>query len=227
MKNAFKRAFPYTIPVIIGYVFLGLTFGIMVSQEGYSPLLAPFISLTVYAGSMQFVLLPLLKSDIGLIAIVILTISVNIRMMFYGLSLLKEYKTSRSRFLFILTLSDETFALDTSIKAPDDVKKSDFFLSIGLINYIVWALASLIGALIGNMITFNTEGLDFVLTSLFLVLLVEQYKATRNHRPLAIGLIMAIFSLIIFGKESFMIISILLIILSLFALRGKVEDYNE
>lgn len=227
MKNAFKRAFPYTIPVIIGYVFLGLTFGIMVSQEGYSPLLAPFISLTVYAGSMQFVLLPLLKSDIGLIAIVILTISVNIRMMFYGLSLLKEYKTSKSRFLFILTLSDETFALDTSIKAPDDVKKSDFFLSIGLINYIVWALASLIGALIGNMITFNTEGLDFVLTSLFLVLLVEQYKATRNHRPLAIGLIMAIFSLIIFGKESFMIISILLIILSLFALRGKVEDYNE
>ncbi len=227
MKNAFKRAFPYTIPVIIGYVFLGLTFGIMVSQEGYSPLLAPFISLTVYAGSMQFVLLPLLKSDIGLIAIVILTISVNIRMMFYGLSLLKEYKTSRSRFLFILTLSDETFALDTSIKVPDDVKRSDFFLSIGLINYIVWALASLIGALIGNMITFNTEGLDFVLTSLFLVLLVEQYKATRNHRPLAIGLIMAIFSLIIFGKESFMIISILLIILSLFALRGKVEDYNE
>ena len=107
MKEAFKKAFPYTIPVIIGYVFLGITFGIMVSQEGYRAIMAPIISLTVYAGSMQFVLLPLLKTDITILAIIILTLSVNVRMMFYGLSLLKEFKNSRSKLLFILTLSDE------------------------------------------------------------------------------------------------------------------------
>lgn len=227
MKEAFKKALPYTIPVIVGYIFLGFAFGIMVSQQGFHSLLAPILSLTVYAGSMQFVLIPLLKSDISIIAIIILTLSVNFRMMFYGLSLLKEYKNSRSKFLFILTLSDETFAIDTSIKPPENVNKSDFYLAIGLINYLVWAIASYIGALIGDIITFDTQGIDFVLTALFLVLLVEQFFATRNHRPLAIGLFVSTFALIVFGKNNFMIPALLLIVLSLIGLRGKVEDYNE
>lgn len=227
MKEALKKAFPYTIPVIIGYTFLGLAFGIMLSQQGFSAILAPILSLTVYAGSMQFVLIPLLKTDISLLGIAILTLSVNFRMMFYGVSLLKEYKKSRSKFLFILTLSDETFALDTSIKPPADVNPSDFYLSIGLINYVVWALASYLGALIGDMISFNTAGLDFVLTALFLVLLVEQFFSTKNHRPLFIGLSISTLVLILFGKDKFMIPALLLIVLSLLTLRGKVEDYNE
>lgn len=227
MKEAFKKAFPYTIPVIIGYVFLGITFGIMVSQEGYRAIMAPIISLTVYAGSMQFVLLPLLKTDITILTIIILTLSVNVRMMFYGLSLLKEFKNSRSKLLFILTLSDESFALDTSIKVPQGVNRGDFFLAIGIINYLVWAIASYIGALIGNMISFNTLGMDFVLTALFLVLLVEQFKATRNHRPMMIGLFMSVVALLIFDQNKFMIPALVLIIMSLLALRGKVEDYNE
>lgn len=227
MKEAFKKAFPYTIPVIIGYVFLGITFGIMVSQEGYRAIMAPIISLTVYAGSMQFVLLPLLKTDITIIAIIILTLSVNVRMMFYGLSLLNEFKNSKSKLLFILTLSDESFALDTSIKVPQGVNRGDFFLAIGIINYLVWAIASYIGALLGNMISFNTLGMDFVLTALFLVLLVEQFKATRNHRPMMIGLFMSVVALLIFDQNKFMIPALVLIIMSLLGLRGKVEDYNE
>ncbi len=227
MKEAFKKAFPYTIPVIIGYMFLGITYGIMVSQAGFNPLFAPLMSLTMYAGSMQFVILPLLKSDISIIAIIILTLSVNIRMMFYGVSLLKEYKNSRSKFLFILTLSDETFALDTSIKAPDDVNKSDFFLAIGIINYLVWALASLIGALLGGLISFNTMGMDFVLTALFLVLLVEQYFSTPNHKPLKVGLALSIISLLIFKPDNFMIPALLLIVLSLYGLRGRIEEIND
>ena len=199
----------------------------MVSQEGYRAIMAPIISLTVYAGSMQFVLLPLLKTDITILAIIILTLSVNVRMMFYGLSLLKEFKNSRSKLLFILTLSDESFALDTSIKVPQGVNRGDFFLAIGIINYLVWAIASYIGALIGNMISFNTLGMDFVLTALFLVLLVEQFKATRNHRPMMIGLFMSVVALLIFDQNKFMIPALVLIIMSLLALRGKVEDYNE
>lgn len=227
MKEAFKKAFPYTIPVIIGYIFLGITFGIMVSQQGYRAIMAPIISLTVYAGSMQFVLLPLLKTDITIIAIIILTLSVNVRMMFYGLSLLNEFKNSKSKLLFILTLSDESFALDTSIKVPQGVNRGDFFLAIGIINYLVWAIASYIGALLGNMISFNTLGMDFVLTALFLVLLVEQFKATRNHRPMMIGLFMSVVALLIFDQNKFMIPALVLIIMSLLGLRGKVEDYNE
>ena len=227
MKEAFKKAFPYTIPVIIGYIFLGITFGIMVSQQGYRAIMAPIISLTVYAGSMQFVLLPLLKTDITIIAIIILTLSVNVRMMFYGLSLLNEFKNSKSKLLFILTLSDESFALDTSIKVPQGVNRGDFFLAIGIINYLVWAIASYIGALLGNMISFNTLGMDFVLTALFLVLLVEQFKATRNHRPMMIGLFMSVLALLIFDQNKFMIPALVLIIMSLLGLRGKVEDYNE
>ncbi|WP_296114309.1 AzlC family ABC transporter permease [uncultured Anaerococcus sp.] len=227
MKQAFKKAFPYTIPVIIGYMFLGITYGIMVSQIGLRPIFAPLMSLTMYAGSMQFVILPLLKTDISIIAIIILTLSVNIRMMFYGLSLLKEYKNSRSKFLFILTLSDETFALDTSIKPPVDVNRSDFFLAIGIINYLVWAIASYIGALIGGLISFNTMGMDFVLTALFLVLLVEQYFMAPNHKPLKIGLSLSIIALLIFGPDNFMIPALLLIVLSLFGLRDRIEVKND
>ncbi|MBP2015495.1 AzlC family ABC transporter permease [Anaerococcus degeneri] len=227
MKKAFKKAFPYTIPVIIGYMFLGITYGIMVSKEGFNPLFAPLMSLTMYAGSMQFVILPLLKSDISIIAIIILTLSVNFRMMFYGVSLLKEYKDSRSKFLFILTLSDETFALDTSIKPPADVNKADFFLAIGIINYLVWILASYIGALLGTLISFNTMGMDFVLTALFLVLLVEQYYSTPNHKPLKLGLCLSIIALLIFKPGNFMIPALLLIALSLFGLRKRIEEVND
>ncbi len=99
MKKAFKKALPYTVPVIIGYIFLGITFGIMTTQSGLSPIFAPLMSLTIYAGSMQFIILPLLKTDISVIAIIILTLSVNIRMMFYGISLINEFKNSRSKFL--------------------------------------------------------------------------------------------------------------------------------
>lgn len=227
MKKAFKKAFPYTIPVIIGYMFLGITYGIMVSQTGLNPIFAPLMSLTMYAGSMQFVILPLLKTDISIIAIIILTLSVNIRMMFYGVSLLNEYKNSRSKFLFILTLSDETFALDTSIKAPNDINKSDFFLAIGIINYIVWALASYIGALLGGLISFNTMGMDFVLTALFLVLLVEQYFSTQNHKPLKVGLALSIISLLLFKPDKFMIPALLLIVLSLYGLKDRIEVKND
>lgn len=227
MKKAFKKALPYTIPVIIGYIFLGVTYGIMVSQTGLNPIFAPLMSLTIYAGSMQFVILPLLKTDISIIAIIVLTLSVNIRMMFYGVSLIKEYKSSRSKFLFILTLSDETFALDTSIKPPADVNKSDFFLAIGIINYLVRALASYVGALLGGLISFNTMGMDFVLTALFLVLLVEQYYSTPNHKPLKIGLALSIISLLIFKPGKFMIPALLLIVLSLYGLRDRIEVKND
>ena len=227
MKKAFIKALPYTIPVIIGYIFLGVTYGIMVSQTGLNPIFAPLMSLTIYAGSMQFVILPLLKTDISIIAIIVLTLSVNIRMMCYGVSLIKEYKNSRSKFRFILTLSDETFALDTSIKPPTDVNKSDFFLAIGIINYLVWALASYLGALLGGLISFNTMGMDFVLTALFLVLLVEQYFATPNHKPLKIGLALSIISLLIFKPGKFMIPALLLIVLSLYGLRDRIEVKND
>lgn len=227
MKKAFKKAFPYTIPVIIGYLFLGITYGIMVSQAGYNPLFAPLMSMTMYAGSMQFVILPLLKSDISFIAIIILTLSVNIRMMFYGVSLLKDYKNSRSKFLFILTLSDETFAIDTAVKPPEDVNKSDFYLAIGIINYLMWILSSYLGALLGGMINFNTMGMDFVLTALFLVLLVEQYFSTPNHKPLKVGLAIATLSLLIFKPGNFMIPALLLIALSLYGFREKIEVKND
>lgn len=227
MKKAFKKAFPYTIPVIIGYLFLGITYGIMVSQAGYNPIFAPLMSMTMYAGSMQFVILPLLKSDISFIAIIILTLSVNIRMMFYGVSLLKDYKNSRSKFLFILTLSDETFAIDTAVNPPEDVNKADFYLAIGIINYLIWIFSSYLGAILGGMINFNTMGMDFVLTALFLVLLVEQYFSTPNHKPLKVGLAIAIASLLIFKPGNFMIPALLLIALSLYGFKDKIEVKND
>lgn len=227
MKQAFKTAFPYTIPVVVGYIILAITYGIMLSQMGYASWMAPFISATVYAGSMQFVLLPLLGTDISILAIILLTLSVNIRMIFYGLPLLREYKNSRSKFLFTLTLSDETFALDTTIDPPQEVNRSDFFLAIGLINYLTWLVFSYVGALIGHAISFNTTGLDYVLTALFLVLTVEQYKQTTNHKPLMLGLSLSVVALLIFGPKDFMIPALLLIVISMIVAKEKVEEHHD
>lgn len=224
MIKVFKKAFPYTIPVLLGYCFLGLAYGLLVSQAGFPAWSAAVMSLIIYAGSLQFALVPLLASPVSIIALILLTVSISIRHLFYGLNLIETANKSKSKFLFIHCLSDETYALISTLKAPDNIKKEDFYLAIGLLNYFYWAFFAWLGALFGKIINFNTQGLDFVLTALFVVLFVEQWKAAPTHIPAITGVIISLLCIVLFGTKNFMIPAMVLIVISLLSTRKFVLE---
>lgn len=223
MKKALVKAFPYTIPILLGYLFLGMAFGLLASDIGISPIKAGLISAVIYAGSLQYALLPIFANPISLVSLAVFTISINIRYIFYGLSLIRPFKKTKHKFALIHVLSDEAFALMTTIKAPKGVRQEDFTLSIGLLGYIYWVLASFMGAFFGDIFSFNTKGLDFVLIAMFLALFVGNIKDIKKIKPSIIGLIIPIISIVIFGKEKFMIPAILAIIIVLLVFRKNIE----
>lgn len=228
MKIAFKKAFAYTIPILLGYLFLGIAFGLLASEVGLSPLKASLLSAIIYAGSLQYALIPFFLNPISFFGLIIFTVSVNIRYLFYGLTLIKPFKKSKHKLAFIQVLSDESFALMTSVKTPDDLKNDEFLLAIGLLNYSYWIIATFIGALFGNIFNFNTKGLDFVLVAMFLAIFTGNMMEINKIKPSIIGLLVSFLCLLIFGKNNFMIPAIILIVLSLIFFRKNIEgEKNE
>lgn len=227
MFEVFKKAFPYTIPVLLGYCFLGLAYGLLVSEAGFPAWSAALISLVVYAGSLQFALVPLLANPVSIIALILLTVSISIRHLFYGLNLIETANKSKSKFLFIHCLSDETYALISTIEAPEGIKNEDFYLAIGILNYFYWAFFAWLGAIFGNIFTFNTQGLDFVLVALFVVLFIEQWKSASTHIPALSGLAISVVSLLIFGQKNFMIPAMFIIVLSLIVNKKLILEHTE
>lgn len=227
MLKVLKQAFPYTIPVLLGYSFLGIAYGLLVSKVGLPSYYAPLISMLVYAGSLQFALIPILQHPISIIGLALLTISISMRHLFYGLTLIKQAKKSKSKLLFIHFLSDETYAIISTLKSPKNTKEEDFFLAIGFLNYFYWTFFSWVGAIFGNIFTFNTKGLDFVLVALFVALFTEQWINSKNHIPALLGIIFSILALLIFGKEKFMIPAMILILVSLIGSKEKILEINK
>lgn len=227
MFEVLKKAFPYTIPVLLGYCFLGLAYGLFVSEAGFPAWSAALMSLVIYAGSLQFVVVPLLVSPVSIIALVGITVSISIRHLFYGLNMIETANKSKSKFLFIHCLSDETYALISTLKAPEGIKEEDFFLAIGILNYLYWALFAWLGAIFGNLFTFNTQGLEFVLVALFVVLFVEQWKSAPTHIPAIFGLVISVVSLLFFGQKGFMIPAMIIIVLSLIGSKNLVLEHTE
>jgi len=197
-KLALKKAFPLTIPVLVGYLFLGFGFGVLLAKAGYSFLLAPFSALTVYSGSLQYAEVDLLKAEFSVLSAVIMTIAVNIRHIFYGLSLIKQYKGMGAyKFYCIFGLTDETYSLIVSQKVPEGVDKRKFYFFITLLNHIYWISGCTLGGVFGQFIPFNSKGIEFVMTALFVVIFVEQWESTKNHFPAVIGLVCSVVPLII------------------------------
>lgn len=223
MKKAFKRAFPYTIPILLGYLFLGLAFGLLAHDVGLSAIEAGLISAVIYAGSLQYALIPIFANPISLISIAIFSLSINIRYLFYGLSLIRPYKKSKHKITFIHVLSDEAFALMASLKAPKGIKQEDFSLAIGVLAYLYWVFASFLGGLFGDLFTLNTKGLDFVLVAMFMALFVGNISIPKKILPSIIGIVIPFMCLIVFGTKNFMIPSIALIILALLFFRNRIE----
>lgn len=223
-KNAFKKAFPYTIPVLTGYLFIGIAFGVMYAEKGYSFLWAILMSVMVFAGSGQYLGVNFFVPGISFLQVFFLTLMVNIRHIFYGISLLEKFNhMGKKRWYMIFGLTDETYSLLCTTKVPKDVDEEKFLFAIAILDQSYWILGSALGGLAGNFIPFDSTGIDFAMTALFVVIFVEQWMNKLNRIPELIGVIAAIICLQIFGTQRFVLPTMLLIVAVLFIGRKRLD----
>ena len=217
-----RKAFYKTIPVMAGYIVLGIGFGILLHNAGYGIVWAFAMSTFIYAGSMQYVGIGLLTGGASVITTIITTIMVNARHLFYSISMIDKYKGSgKYKPYLIFALTDETYSLlcDEEEKSDASVNRYRFFVS--LFDQCYWIIGSVIGSLLGSMIRFSTAGIEFSMTALFIASFTQQWVESDNHIPAITGLVSTVLCLVIFGTEKFLIPSMLLITLLLTVFRKK------
>ena len=221
LKHTIREAFVDTTPVLAGYVVLGMGFGILISSKGYSPLWALTMSLFIYAGSMQYLAIDLLTGGASLITAALTTLMVNARHLFYGVSMIEAYQgMGKKKPYAIFALTDETYSLvcqDEKHETKEERHRYAFWAS--LLDQCYWVAGSLIGALLGQIIPFSVEGIDFSLTALFVTVFLEQWLSTKDHVSALIGVCASVLCLIIFGADSFLIPSMAAILIALTILR--------
>lgn len=224
-KTTVKKAFISSLPVMAGYICLGIGFGVLLESSGYSFLWAILMSVTIYAGSMQYVAVDLLSGGATLIATALMTLMVNARHLFYSISMLENYKSmGKIKPLLAATLTDETYSLVCSKELlPEGIDEKKYYLFLSLMNQCYWVIGSALGGLLGAAISFNSTGIEFAMTSLFVLIFVEQWESAKSHIPAIIGVACTLGCLLIFGSESFLIPSMICITLALLIFRKGAE----
>ena len=222
LKYTIREALVDTTPVLAGYVVLGMGFGILLSSKGYSPLWSLAMSLFIYAGSMQYLTIDLLTGGASLITAALTTLMVNARHLFYGVSMIEGYKgMGKKKPYAIFALTDETYSLvcqDDKHQTTEERHRYAFWVS--LLDQCYWVSGSLIGALLGQIIPFSVEGIDFSLTALFVTVFLEQWLSTKDHASALIGVIASVSCLVIFGADGFLIPAMITILIALTILRA-------
>ena len=220
-----KQAFLRTIPVMMGYVVLGVAFGLLLQNAGYHWVWALGISLFVFAGSMQFVLVGLLVQQASLTTVAITTLLVNSRHLFYGLSFIEKFKRMGKRGLYmIFALTDETYALLCGVgEVGSDEGRDKLAWWIAILDQSYWVIGSTLGAVLGSFITFNITGIDFAMTALFTVIVVEQWLNCKSHLPAIIGFVCAVLSLVWLGPAQFLLPALIVTVMILLVMRNVLE----
>lgn len=215
MKQDIKRAFKDSLPVLAGYIVLGMGFGILLATKGYGVWWALAMSVFIYAGSMQYLAIDLLAGGASLISAALATLLVNARHLFYGISMVDRYKgAGKKKPYLIFALTDETYSLVCNTEGGHR-----YCFLVSLLNQIYWMAGSVLGSLLGGILPFSTEGIDFALTALFVTVFVEQWKSTKDHLPAIIGTLASVLCLLLFGADSFLIPSMILITAALSVLK--------
>ena len=221
---ALKAAFPHTIPIMAGFLFLGITYGIYMNVSGFGFLYPMLTSIVIFAGAMEFVTVNLLLGAFDPLQAFIMTIMVNARHIFYGLAMLEKYRIPGVKKLYLIFgMCDESFSINCSAEPPEGVDKSLFMFFVTLLNQIYWVVGCALGGVFGSLFSFNTEGLDFSMTAMFVVIFIENWLKEKKHTSSLLGIGLALFSLVLFGPEKFTIPAMLAILAALTLLRRPIE----
>lgn len=225
IKKAFKFAFPKTLPIFAGFWFLGMSYGILMHVKGFSFVYPLLMSITIFGGSLEFIAVSMLLSTFAPLQTFLVALVIQLRHLFYGVSMLEKYKdTGWKKPYLIFGLCDESFSINYSTEIPEDIDKGWFYFFVTLLNQIYWVTGAAIGGLLGNLITFNTEGLSFVMTAMFVVIFLDQWLKEKQHISSVIGFGVSLLCLIIFGKDSFMIPTMICIVVMLTLFRKPIEE---
>lgn len=228
VRKALASAFPHTLPILAGFCFLGMTYGIYMNVSGFSFWYPMLMSLTIFAGSAEFVAVNLLLGAFDPLQALAVTLMLNARHLFYGLSMLDRYRgTGWKKPYLIFGLCDETFSVNYTAQIPPDVDKGWFMFFVTLLDHLYWVAGATLGGVFGSLLTFNTEGLSFVMTAMFVVIFLDQWRKDRRHTPALLGLGISVVCLLAFGAEGFLVPAMLAILAALTALRRPLEQEEE
>ena len=223
-RKALKAAFPYTIPIFAGFWFLALAYGIYMNTAGFSFVYPMCMSILIFGGSLEFVAVEMLLSPFAPVQALIMALLIQARHLFYGISMLEKYKgTGWKKFYLIYGMCDESFSINYTADIPEDVDRGWFYFFVTLLNQLYWVSGAIIGGLVGGLLKFNTDGLSFVMTAMFVVIFMEQWMKEKSHISAYIGLGISVLCLVIFGPDSFMIPTMITIVAVLTLLRGTLE----
>lgn len=228
IRKAFAAAFPNTIPIFAGFWFLGMTYGIYMNVSGFSFCYPMLMSLTIFAGSIEFVTVHMLLGAFNPLQALAMTLMINARHLFYGISMLEKYRgTGWKKFYLIFGMCDESFSINYTARIPKDVDRGWFMFAVTLLNHFYWFSGATLGGIFGSLIHFNTEGLEFVMTAMFIVIFLEQWMKEKDHRSGILGLVLSGICLIAFGADHFIIPAMLAILAVLTVMRTKIEKEVE
>lgn len=221
---ALRAAFPYTLPICTGFLALGIAYGIYMNSMGFTFVYPMLMSLLIFAGSMELVTVNLLLSSFDPVYAFLLAIMVNARHLFYGISMLEKFKNvGKKKWYLIFGMCDESFSINCSVTPPKGVDKGWFMFFVTLLNHIYWVTGATLGGILGSYIKFNTKGIDFALTALFVVVFLSQLNQAKNHLPSCVGILSSAICLLLFGANQFMLPAMGLIIVSLTILKNHSE----
>lgn len=221
---AIKAAFPHTIPVMTGYLFLGMSYGIYMNLSGFSFIYPMLMAITIFGGSLEFVAVSMLTSTFAPVQTFFMALMIQARHLFYGLAMLEKYKgTGLKKLYLIFSLTDETFSINCSVPVPEGMEKGKFYLAVSLLDQSYWVTGATLGGILGSLMNFNTEGIDFIMTAMFVVIFLEQWLKEKKHYTALIGVFSSLFCLIIFGADSFVIPTMACILCLLAFFRKPIE----
>lgn len=223
--KALRAAFPYTLPICVAFLFLGMSYGFLMRSQGFSFLYPMLMSLFIFAGSMEFVTVNLLLlPTFQPLHAFLLAVMVNARHLFYGLTVLEKFRgTGWKKPYLIFGLCDETFSIHCAVEPPEGVDRGWFMFFTTVLNQLYWVAGATLGALLGYVIRFNSEGIEFVMTALFVVLFLEQWDKAKDHQPALVGLGCSLVCLLVLGSEHFLLPAMVLILACFFVLRRRMS----
>ena len=224
IRKAFACAFPKTLPIFAGFWFLGISYGLYMQAAGFSFWYPTLMGLTIYGGSLEFVAVSLLLSPFAPVQAFLAALMIQARHLFYGIAMLEKFKgTGWKKFYLIFGMCDETFSINCSASIPENVDKGWFMFFVTLLNHLYWVTGAALGGLLGTLLQFNTQGLDFVMTAMFVVIFLEQWLKEKKHYTALTGVLASAACLLIFGADSFLIPAMGCILCLLTAFRRPIE----